>query len=75
MNKALDSTHQGFDIDRNKWFGVIDECKANFGDNNPYEQYHLRAWITNGYTLFVRKDLLNDKFITYLGLVCEIRNE
>ena len=75
MNKELNRTHQSFDIEPAKWFGVIDECRVRFGDNDPYQQYHTRPWITNGYTLFVRFDLLDDKFITYLGLVCKIKAE
>lgn len=75
MNKELKRTHQSFDIEPVKWFSVIDACKANFGDNDHLQAYHLRPWITNGYTLFVRFDLLDDKFITYLGLVCKIKNE
>lgn len=73
MNKSLQRTHQGFDISPFKWSDVIAACKLNFGDNNPYQSYHLRPWITSGYTLHVRNDLLDDKFITYLGLVCEIK--
>ena len=75
MNKELKQTHQSFNIDPNKWFAVIDACKSNFGDNNPYQPYNQRPWITNGYNLHVRNDLLDDKFITYLGLVCTIKVE
>ena len=75
MNKVLLKTHQSFDIAPNKWLDVISACKANFGDTNHLQAYHLRPWITNGYTLFVRNDLLDDKFITYLGLVCGVQRE
>lgn len=75
MNKELSRTHQGFDIDPAKWFGVIDDCKARFGDNDYLQAYHTRSWITNGYTLFIRTDLLDDSFVTYLGLVCKIKTE
>lgn len=75
MTKELERTHQSFDIEPAKWVDVIAACKANFGDNNIYQQYHSRPWITNGYSLFIRFDLLDNRFITYLGLVCKIKNQ
>lgn len=73
MNTELERTHRGFDIDPYKWSEVIAACKANFGDTDFMQQPHLRPWITATYTLFVRNDLLDDSFITYLGLVCKIK--
>lgn len=75
MKKALSRTHQGFDIDPIKWYDVLAECKDHFGYHNYLQEYHLRPWVTSSYTLFVRNDLLDDQFITFLGLVCKIRNE
>jgi hypothetical protein len=73
MNTALERTHRKFGIEPVKWFDVIRACKSNFGDTNFLDQYHTRPWITDGYTLFIRQDLLDDSFITYLGLVCKIK--
>ena len=75
MKKELASTHQGFAIKPGFWFDVIAACKEHFGYNNYLQQYHLRPWITSSYTLYIRNDLLDDKFITYLGLVCKSPNE
>lgn len=75
MKKALARTHQCFNIAPGKWYDVLAECKSHFGYHNHLQEYHLRAWVTSGHTLFVRNDLLDDQFITYLGLVCKIQNE
>lgn len=73
MNTELERTHRGFNIEPMEWYKVVHSCKDRFGDTDHMQHYHLRPWITNGYTLFVRNDLLDDSFITYLGLVCKIK--
>lgn len=73
MKKALERTHQSFDIEPANWHIVLDECKAHFGYHNYLQQYHLRSWVASSYTLFVRNDLLDDQFTTYLGLLCKIK--
>lgn len=72
MNDELKRTHRGFKIDPYKWHEVVASCKGRFGDTDYLEQYHTRDWITDGYTLFIRNDLLDNNFITYLGLVCKL---
>jgi len=73
MSNKLEHTHRRFRIDPFKWIDVIGACKNNFGDTDHMQQYHLRPWITNGYALLIRNDLLDDNFVTYLGLVCDLR--
>lgn len=75
MYKQLLKTHREFKIEPVKWFEVIDACKQRFGDTEYLEDYHTRAWVTGGYDLYIRFDLLDDSFVTYLGLVCKIKNE
>ncbi len=73
MNTELERTHRKFEIEPVKWREVIQVCKSAFGDTDFMQQYHLRPWITAGYALFIRQDLLDDSFVTYLGLVCKIK--
>lgn len=73
MSNKLEQTHRRFKIDPFKWQEVVASCKKNFGDTDHMQQYHLRPWITNEYALHIRNDLLDDTFVTYLGLVCDLK--
>lgn len=69
MNKELARSHIGFDIVPARWFNTIAAVRDKLGENNIMQQYHLRNWITNGYTLYIRKDLADNSFVSYLGLI------
>jgi hypothetical protein len=73
MKKALQRTHREFDIDPDFWREVIASCKSHYGFADYMKEYHLRPWVTDAYTLFIRNDLLDDSFVTYIGLVCKIK--
>lgn len=70
MKDSLNKTHIGFDIEPNRWSSIIADVRNKLGNNDYLQEYHLRPWITDGHTLYIRNDLANhDSFATYLGLI------
>jgi len=69
MNSSLTRTHTAFAIEPSRWFGTINEVRTKLGESDHLQAYHLRPWITSSYTLYIRNDLLDNSFTTYLGLL------
>lgn len=73
MKNDLSRTHTKFEVESDYWQTTIKTVRAKLGESSHLQAYHVRPWITDGYYLHVRNDLLDDSFITYLGLIAKFK--
>lgn len=63
-------THKQFEVDCNQmdWWEIVKLLREHLGDNDPLMRRAKRQWFTNGYTVWIRRDCLDNPFVTWLML-------
>jgi len=65
MSNTYIKTHVGYNV---QGTDAIAACRQSLGDNDIFQQYHLRPWFTNIGRLYIRRDVATPAFITFLLL-------
>ena len=67
----LGTTHVEYKISTGHLYQVVEACRKTMGDNNPYQPYHLRPWVSSpGGGLYIRRDVISEtpSLLTFLLL-------
>ena len=69
---SYENTHTFFKTGKHWTHGTTcDEiilCREQFGDNDIAQALHLRPWFTDYEGVWIRKDCLDDKLVTWFTL-------